>query len=339
MAYGAPPPQMQEVRYAEELPQPAVQYARAERHESPLRLQEYREPVDGREASPAPMPTPAAAPRRIITDQYGNKYYAVEPALESRASVAPVARSVQPEMGYERAPSRMSVAYAQPLPAQSVRYEPVEMAPPRPPIRRQVAQEQPMEYIDANGYRVRAYTRAPEPVQYVERPTSPVFQQTPRYEQMPPPPAPPAREPTSPVYAPDPRSYSARPEEPPAIVQNQQGYRQASVAPIQYARQDMPPPPPVRALSVVPGYEPVQQRTYSHAPQPSNSYIPQQAVRYMDAHSMPPPPPVARAVSVAPGHEYAQPVQQRSYSYAPAPQENVRYIQLDQYGREIQPPR
>ena len=251
-----------------------------------IRLQEYRE------SSPAIMAPPPPPPRRVVVDQYGNRYYAEAPVLQSRASVAPVGRHPDPELGYERAPSRMPAPYQ--VLDHSAQYEPVEpiMAPPPPPARR--PQEQPVEYVDSNGYRMREYSSRPvEPIRYSQAPTSPVYQQQPQYEQLPPPsarPAPrdlhyemppppmprPLHEPPPQFVAP-PRSYSVRPDG-----QDAQPItyapRQASVAPVQYVRHDMAPP--ARAMSVMPGPEygaPVyQQQTPSYAPQP--------AVRYVDEY-------------------------------------------------------
>ncbi|KAK4544516.1 hypothetical protein LTR36_004088 [Oleoguttula mirabilis] len=302
----APAPESEEApRYRDMPVQSEVQYVRAP---SPPRMQEYQEAYT-RAQSPVVMAPPP--PRRIIVDQFGNRFYAAESApAPSRASVAPVDRMIEPQPMYERAPSRMSVAYAPP--PQAAPYEPVDarMLPPPPLARRQ---EQPVEYVDANGYRIaREYsTRPAEPMRYAEAPTSPVYQQAPRYEQipapppasertspvyqqtrryeqMPPPPPPhaqPAREPTSPVYQQMPRAYSVRPEEPPQATPVYM--RQASVAPVQYARQEMAPPPPP-----------------------------------------------ARAVSVMPGSDYGAQAQQPAYSYAPAPQ-TVKYV--DMYGREVYP--
>lgn len=278
---GSVAPYSPEVRYGEEAPAP--RYPPVGSRQEPIRLQEYRE------SSPAMMPPP----RRIVVDQYGNKYYAAEPASQPRASVAPVARHPEPEIGYERAPSRMPGAY-QPS------YEPAGSAmPPPPPPRRQAPQEQAVEYIDSNGYLVREYSTRPiDPVRYSHAPTSPVYQQQPQYEQMPPPsarPAPrdlhyeqmppppiaqPSHEPTSPVYAaPPPRAYSVRPDGQ-DVSQITYAPRQASVAPVQYARHEAAPPP-ARAMSVmpVPDYGPPayqQQRAPSYAPQP--------AVRYVDEY-------------------------------------------------------
>lgn len=278
MTYGDPrlahthvaPVEAEQARYQE---QPAVQYVRADRSRSPPRLQEYHD------AGPNMMPPPSAPPRRIVVDQYGNRYYAADPApAPSRASVAPVDRRPLAELGYERAPSRMASLYAPAPASQYERPAEVRMAPPPPPLRRQVSDEH-VQYVDSHGYPVRdrEYSTRPmeqsQQVRYVDAPTSPVYQAAPRYEQMPPPP-PPAREPTSPVYVP--RSYSVRPEEP---LQAAASYaRQASVvpAPVQYVRQETVPVPA---------------RAFSQAPQ----------LRYMDRYGNEVYPSEVRQ---APGPEY-----------------------------------
>ncbi|KAK0250853.1 hypothetical protein LTR91_008578 [Friedmanniomyces endolithicus] len=309
-----------------------LQYVRTERAPSPPEMQEYQNQYT---RAPSPVAAVPPPPRRIMVDQYGNRFYAADPAPTfTRASVAPVERQPEPQPVYERAPSRMSMAHA---PALVPRYEPIDtrMAPPPTPMRRQ---EQSVEYVDANGYRVQEFTSRPVGIsRYAQAPTSPVYQQAPqhqqmappappgpaertspvyqsmpRYEAMPPPSAPPYREPASPVYQQVPRAYSTRPQEPtsPVYQQMPRAYsirpqepstsamsysRQASAAPVQSVRQDMAPPPP---------------------------------------------PPVYRAMSVAPGaelrhgqqQEYHVPNQQPAYGYAP---QAVRYV--DQYGREVDP--
>lgn len=288
MAYAAPRQGsvMPYAPYGEEIPGP--RYAPAEPRQEPVRLQEYREP------SPAMMAPPPAVPRRIVVDQYGNRYYAEQSISQPRASVAPVARHPDPEPGYERAPSRMAGAY-QP-PPQPTHYEPAEpiMAPPPPPVRHHAHHEQAVEYIDSQGYRVREYSSRPaEPVRYSHAPKSPVYPQPPQFDHMPPPsarPAPrelhydmppppvpqPSRELTSPVYAAPPRAFSVRPD---GEDTSQITYapRQASVAPVQYVRHDAAPP--ARAMSAMPGPEygapTYQPRAPSYAPQP---------VRYVDEY-------------------------------------------------------
>lgn len=280
-----------------------VRYVTTERQPEPLRLQEYRE------SSPAMMPPPSAPPpRRIVVDQYGNRYYAAEAAPLPRASMAPPARAPEPEAVYERAVSRMSIAPQPPAPSA---YYGQTMPPPPPPMR-QAPQEQAMEYVDENGYRVREYsTRPAEPARYSVAPTSPNYQQAPQYEMMPPPPPsarrapresqyelmppPPAPEPpqqpTSPVYVPPPRAYSVRPD----AYEPQGAYapRQQSLAPVQYVRQDAPQQAPVRAMSVVPGSEYGGQSYQQRAP----SYAPQPAVKYVDQYGREVMPQEVRQVS------------------------------------------
>lgn len=267
------PMEVEQARYQE---QPAVQYVPVNRSRSPPRMQEFHD------ANPGMMPPPSAPPRRIVVDQYGNRYYAADAApTPSRASVAPVDRRAPVELGYERAPSRMGSMYAQPPP----QYEPapeVRMAPPPPPSRRQISDEHPIQYMDSHGYPVREYSTRPveqqSQIRYVEAPTSPVYQAMPRYDQMAPPP-PPVREQTSPVYVP--RSYSVRPEEPvqaaatytrQASVAPVQYTRQASVAPVQYARQ--PSTAPVQYMRQESAAAPPPPRAFSHAP-PQMRYVDQ----------------------------------------------------------------
>ena len=307
MTYGEPRPTQagppagdaDVVQYQESSVLDGAHSTSANRSRSPPRRPEYRDSYVERAASPAPMPPLASAPgRQIITDQYGNRYVAVGPApapapapaptrapvYNQRASVAPIERHSQPQMAYEQAQTRSSPVYSQqPPPTAHARYEPVDsrMMPPPQTSRQQVVPERQVEYVDANNYRVQDYD--PQPIKqthFTEAPTSPVYQKVPRYEQMPPPPQP-AQQLTSPIYVP--RSYSVHPEtsqQPPTHY-----IRQASIAPVQYVRQDVPPPQ-TRAFSVVLGTDysaPTQpQREYSQAyvQQPP----PQQNVRYVDAN-------------------------------------------------------
>ncbi|KAI7482733.1 hypothetical protein KC351_g5521 [Hortaea werneckii] len=274
-------------RYQEGPQVQEMQYVRAP---SPPRQPEYQEGYS-RAESPAMMPPPP--PKRIIVDQYGNRYYAADPgpapatAVSARASVAPVDRRFEHQPTFERASSRL--AYAPQPPRYEASYSTVP-PPSQPPARRY---EQPVEYIDSNGYRVRQqpettspsyqpqprYEAMPPPQPAPAEPTSPVYREAPRYDQMLPPPQPQPREPTSPVYQQAPRAYTARPEVPAPA-----GYaRQASVAPAPYARQNLPPPAaPQRAVSVMPSGA----AEYSqYAPQPSYGYAPApQAVKYVDQY-------------------------------------------------------
>ncbi|KAF2771981.1 hypothetical protein EJ03DRAFT_325216 [Teratosphaeria nubilosa] len=293
--YKAPPPGPAEAPASPRYQQ--VQYVQAD---SPG-AQQY-EDAHSRAASPAFMAPPPQPTRRLVQDQYGNRFWAdavpAAPAAPVRASAAPMDRYA--EAAYDRAPSRMASAY----PPTSPQYEPVDVRMAPVPV---IARKQEVRYVDASGRAMRDYSALPpgqtaqyaaEPTSPVyeqqparryeslslpsaREPTSPVYQQVPRYEHMPPPPAPARQEAISPVYQPLPRAYSVRPEEPSQAVG---GYmRQASVAPVQYARQDMlpPPPAPARAMSVMPGAGAEYQPQYRYAPAP-----PQQpaAVKYVDQY-------------------------------------------------------
>ncbi|KAK5175580.1 uncharacterized protein LTR77_000719 [Saxophila tyrrhenica] len=273
--------------FAEQPNAAPVYYESSDRSRSPPRYPEYQDPYAQSEPSTNMMPPPDAAPKRIIVDQYGNRYMEAGPApaqpqpqparyAPSRASMAPIETRPYPEMTVERAPSRASVAYA-PQPPQTVYYQPADRGMPPPPSRRQP--ESQYAYVDSNGVSVREYLNRPaaEPPQYAPQPTSPVYQQVRAYDQMPPPPAPPARNDTAPAYAPS-RSYSVVPEEPQYLPASY--VRQSSVAPIQYVRQEPAPAPP-RAVSVMPppdyrmSAQPAPQRTYSQAPPQSVRYVDQ----------------------------------------------------------------
>ncbi|KAK6421266.1 hypothetical protein LTR95_016835, partial [Oleoguttula sp. CCFEE 5521] len=285
MAPPAAPP-----RYAEQPPVDPYQVP-----SQAVRAQSYRE------SSPAFMAPPAARPRQIVVDQYGRQFYAAEPVVPLASQ--PVFQP-EPEPYYERTQSRMSTM-PPPQPKQQVHYESDDqrMAPPPQPLRRQYQPEAPFEYLGTNGHRVREQTA--QPPQYAAAPTSPVYQNMPQYEPMAPPPpnrqiyrddqygqmplpqAPvPPPQPTSPVYAAPPRAYSVRPEGYELLAQ-QYMPRQASVAPVQYARQDMPPPS--RAASIMPGSEygaPVYQQQQQQQQLRASSYAmqPPAPVRYVDEY-------------------------------------------------------
>ena len=299
MAYGDPRLQAQ-----------GQQPSQSHRQRSPAVSQRYDDAYSSRAASPALMPPPPPPPpqaqpaRRVVQDQYGNRYYAADSAPSQPSTVR---ASAVPE-SYERAPSR--AAYAPPQ-RTSGYYEPVEdrMAPLPAPARPEQAggEEEPFEYTDADGYIVRGYRIRPsgrpqqQQPRYSEAPTSPAYQEYRPYDPMPPPsaPQPPrqAPEPTSPTYQPNiSRSYSVRPEQ--SAPQPQQYLRQASVAPIQYA--------PLRHGSVAP-----TQYVSQTQPQPAA-------------------PASARAASVMPGYEYAGGQQHAQ----PQPQQ-PRFV--DQFGNPVYP--
>lgn len=270
------------------------------------------------------MAPPAVPPRQFIVDQYGVKYYSTEATVPTRASVAPVARRAEPELMYERVPSRQSVAYM-PQPPQYDPYDPTDSTmPPPPPPRRQIVPEHDLEYVDANGYPQRSYSTRPEqPVRYVGEPASPVYQYVPQQAHMAPPP-PPLREPTSSTY----RYVSQQPH----MASPQ---RMGPTSPVyqQYPQEPRMMAPPLREPTS-PVYAP---RAYSVRPDPSRQDIPQgyisrqasvapvQYVRYQD-----PAPPQVRAVSVMPGSEYGAP-HQLAYGYAP------RYVEERELQMGVQP--
>ncbi|KAH0173902.1 hypothetical protein KCU67_g1048, partial [Aureobasidium melanogenum] len=256
-------------RYGEEVMRaPQVQYVRSERSVTPPHLRAARE---GPASMMAPPPPPA---RRIVMDQYGNRYYANEPEAQPRMSVAPQLRP-EGELMYERAPSRQPVAYAG-QPAHNVydNEHGMRMPPPPPPVRRVVEQAETAP-IDYRAYRQREYSRAPEPQYYREEAAGPIYIRD-------------APGPRASVYPPESvpagayasRAYSVRPEMEPVRYMS----RQASMAPQgEYARAAetagraatmAPPPAPMRAVSVVPGPEygrPVEMR-YSYGSQDASPY-------------------------------------------------------------------
>ncbi|KAK5112271.1 hypothetical protein LTR62_004432 [Meristemomyces frigidus] len=311
-------------RYTEVQPEPHLQYARAR---SPSRMQEYRDEYS-RAASPAIMaPTAQPLPPRIVVDQYGTRYYAAEPVPTPALEHVPESQPV-----YERDPSRMSVAYA---PAPSFRYEShyPRMAPPPTPIR----QEPRVEYTRTNGYRAAEYIeRQPEPIRYsTAAPTSPRYQEKPRYP-MAPPALPAVAEKTSPVYQAMPRYEDMPP--PQALPQ-----RIEAISPVYQTMpryEAMPPPqaPPQRIEATSPVYQQAL-RAYSVRPEamqppplPQSGYIRQASVvpaQYARGYEMAPPllpSQMSRAVSVAPGGYGAQDPGQMMYGYAPQAQPRTQAV-------------
>ncbi|KAG9590734.1 hypothetical protein KCV04_g21319, partial [Aureobasidium melanogenum] len=142
-----------------------VQYVRSERSVTPPHLRAARE---------APMAPPPPPTRRIVVDQYGNRYHANEPEAQPRISVAPQLRP-EGELVYERAPSRQPVAYAG-QPAHNIYDDEhgMRMPPPPPPVRRVVEQAE-IAPIDYRAYRQREYSRAPEPQYYREEAAGPIY--------------------------------------------------------------------------------------------------------------------------------------------------------------------
>lgn len=220
-------------REASARPSAAPRYVR-ERSRSPVHEYISRQP------SPVLMAPP---PRRIVVDQYGNKYYAAP--VDARESMAPPSRRLEVDPYYERAVTREPL---QRVPARTEVYE-EDMAQrlpmPPPPPRRYVEAPDP-EMMDSPSYRTREPSRRPVEVEY--RPM-------PQYDDMGPP-----RD-----YAP-PRSYSMRPE----VVRREvpEGYiRHESVQPGSVRVSQ----PRYREVSIV-HQEPFEERRYVSAA-PGRRYV------------------------------------------------------------------
>ncbi|CAA9960315.1 hypothetical protein PTMSG1_03720 [Pyrenophora teres f. maculata] len=186
----------------------------------------------GRPQSPMRMAPP---PRRIVVDQYGNKYYAAP--VEGRESMAPPSRRAEVEAFSERAGTREPTMRAS---ARTDMYEEsgIQRMPMPPPPRRYV-QAADVE-MTPSPYRQREASRRPGEVEY--RPVA-------QYEDMGPP-----RE-----YPPA-RSYSMRPE----VVRRE--------IPEGYIRHESIQPPPVGGASqpryreVSVHHEGMDERRYISAP-------------------------------------------------------------------------
>lgn len=210
-------------------------------------LERSRSPVHEylpRAQSPVMMAPP---PRRIVVDEYGNKYYAAP--VDTRESVAPPGRRMEAEPYYERAITREPTMRA---PARSVIYEDDNMQRMPPPPPRRYVEPLDVEAIEARSYRQRETSHRPMEVEYAAR--EPIERRAVvQYEDLGPP-----RE-----YIPS-RAYSVRPE----VIRRE--------APSEYA--------PVRHESVQPRYvsvaapryreasvvhqEPYDDRRYTAAPVP-----------------------------------------------------------------------
>ncbi|KAF2205727.1 hypothetical protein GQ43DRAFT_436745 [Delitschia confertaspora ATCC 74209] len=132
-----------------------------------------------RAQSPVLMAPPA---RRIVVDQYGNKYYRTE---DVRESVAPPSRRVEPEQYYERAFTREPTMRA---PARVEVYEEDNvrrMLPPPP--RRFIEPSSDVEIVETRPSRQREYSLRPVDVDYA--PAREVTERRPmiQYEEMAPP--------------------------------------------------------------------------------------------------------------------------------------------------------
>ncbi|KAK8152270.1 hypothetical protein BC567DRAFT_253070 [Phyllosticta citribraziliensis] len=195
--------------YREGSVRPSPRYIRSERSLSPP----YGPDPYQRMRTPALM-APPPRQRRIVVDQYGNRYYA-EPAIpDMRASMAPPTRvrsGAVEEMMYEHPRARAPTL--QPM-TRAVDFEDEGVQRMPPPQHRRFYDEADLEPVDVHrGYRQRDYSMRPvdrEPLAPRDDlgpppPAEPLDRRPFRYEDMPPPSMPPARDFAG-------RSYSVRPE-------------------------------------------------------------------------------------------------------------------------------
>ncbi|KAH6629393.1 hypothetical protein C7974DRAFT_185568 [Boeremia exigua] len=173
----AAPPEYRPVR--------AASHAFTDRPEVPV----FREPSSRasmapryvRERSRSPIYEPMHPPRRIVVDQYGNKYYAAP--VDARESAAPPSRRLEVDPYYERAVTREPTMRA---PARPEIYEDeLGQRMPPPPPRRYMEAAEP-ELIETRPYRQREPSRRPVEVEY--RPQEVIERRpVPQYEDMGPP--------------------------------------------------------------------------------------------------------------------------------------------------------
>jgi hypothetical protein len=258
-----------ELYAAEPRPSRAASHAFADRPEAPI----YREasvrpaaaPRYVRERSRSPIleylprqQSPmlmAPPPRRIVVDQYGNKYYAAP--VEARESAAPPPlRRIEVDPYFERAATREPAMRA----PRTELYEDevVQMMPPPP--RRYLEPSGP-EIIEPQPYRQRELSRRPVEVEY-----------RPQYEDMAPP-----RD-----YVPS-RAYSLRPE----VVRREapQGYvRHESIQPALSHTQQ----PRYREVSIV-HQEPLDDRRYYSAAPQTRRYVEEEPIEVLQ-EPFPPEP-------------------------------------------------
>jgi hypothetical protein len=221
-------------REASARPSAAPRYVR-DRSRSPIH--EYI----SRQQSPMLMAPP---PRRIVVDQYGNKYYAAP--VDARESVAPPTRRIEVDPYYERAVTREPTMRA----PRTEMYEEDTMQRMPPPPRRYVEAQGP-EIIEAQPYRQREASRRPVEVEY-----------RPQYEEM----GPPQRE-----YVPS-RAYSMRPE--PVRREAPEAYiRHESIQPGSMRA----PQPQYREVSIV-RQEPIDDRRYYSAAPQARRYVEEEPV-------------------------------------------------------------
>lgn len=95
--------------YRDPVPSQHGRYIRSERSLSPPPLRGTYATMD--QTLPVMAPPP---PRRIVMDQYGNKYYEAPRTVNVRASAAPPSRYAELEPAYERAPARHASKHVAP---------------------------------------------------------------------------------------------------------------------------------------------------------------------------------------------------------------------------------
>lgn len=205
-----------------------------------------------RERSRSPIYESMPPPRRIVVDQYGNKYYAAP--VDARESAAPPSRRIEVDPYYERAVTREPTMRT---PARSEIYEDeLGQRMPPPPPRRYMEAAEP-ELIEARPYRQREASRRPVEVEY--RPQEVIERRpVPQFEEMGPP-----------QYMPS-RAYSVRPE----VVRRE--------VPEGYVRHESIQPGSIRA-SAQPRYREVSlahqepAERYAMAPPQSRRYVEEEA--------------------------------------------------------------
>ncbi|KAH7071903.1 hypothetical protein BKA63DRAFT_534795 [Paraphoma chrysanthemicola] len=250
-----------ELYAAESRPMRSASHAFADRHEVPIYREASARPsaapryVRDRSRSPVHEYLPrqqspvlmAPPPRRIVVDQYGNKYYAAP--VDARESAAPPSstRRIEVDPYFERAVTREP----------TMRAPRTQMFDEMPPPPRRYVEGPGPEMIEAQPYRQREASRRPIEVEY-----------RPQFEEMGPP-----RE-----YAPS-RAYSMRPE----VVRREvpEGYvRHESIQPGTMRA----PQPQYREVSIV-RQEPVDERRYySVAPQ-SRRYVEEEPIEVQETYA------------------------------------------------------
>lgn len=240
-AFAERPMEQPVYREASARPSAAPRYVR---DQSPVH--EYH----SRAQSPMVMAPP---PRRIVVDQYGNKYYAAP--VDGRESAAPPSRRIEVDPYYERAVTREPTMR---VPARAELYEEDDVQRMPPPPRRYV------EPSDADLIETRSYAReaSHRPIEVEYRPQE-ALERRPlsQFEEMGPP-----RQ-----YMPS-RAYSVLPES--ARREVPEGYvRHESVQPghVRVAA------PRYREVSVV-HQEPFDDRRYAFATPQSRRYVEEGAV-------------------------------------------------------------